>query len=151
MWRHRPGLGTVEPRTPFNPFAPPRKSYLARSREKEKDPLRAAWAAKGLGRRATLALPDVPDAPYVEHRVGGFIGPLKQATYSPFDYRHSTTEQTKTSTQCVDLQKHFAFCVDELNGCLNNLSNREKLCQFRNVENATLATLRVTDNSDDSC
>ena len=37
------------------------ESYLG-ERAKAKDPLRAAWAAKGLGRRATLALPDVPDA-----------------------------------------------------------------------------------------
>ena len=51
---------------------------------KGKDPLRAAWAAKGLGRRATFALPDGPDAPYVEHRVDGLIGPFKAGNLLPF-------------------------------------------------------------------
>lgn len=71
---------------------------LPRSREKEKDPLRAAWAAKGLGRRATLLYPMYRMPPTGNTVLTASSDHLKQATYSPFDCRHSTTEQAKSST-----------------------------------------------------
>src|SRR5687767_14351791 len=65
-----------------------------RERAKSKKTLCAPrWAAKGLGCRATLALPDVPDAPAWNTVLTASSDHLKQATYSPFDCRHSTTDE----------------------------------------------------------
>ena len=94
--RQTVGDGTTSHTT--NPFALPTEVQPANAR-KAKDPLRAAWAAKGLGRRATLALPDVPDAPTWNTVLTAASDHLRQATYSPFDYCHSTTLKAITSTR----------------------------------------------------
>ena len=92
-------LKKAELRTPSNPFARQRKSYLPRSRKKKR-PFARRVSRKRSWSSSYFALPDVPDAPYMEHRVGGFIGPLKKATYSPFDCRSFYNQANENFNRC---------------------------------------------------
>ena len=81
-----------------NPFAPQRKSYLPRTREKEKTLCAPRGPQKVLVVELLLLYPmyRMPltwNTVLTAHRTD-----LKRATYSPFDCPHPTTQQTRTST-----------------------------------------------------
>ena len=76
-------LSKAEPRAPSNPFARQR-SLTCRDRAKRKKTLCAPREPQKVLVVELLCSTRCTGCPYVEHRVGGLIGPLKAGNLLPF-------------------------------------------------------------------